>query len=120
MAHSRMNDAGDPDLPTDSRTPEPIEEDVPAGPAPKLIEENSDPLGPYRFPVSTEHHTNETRRWLAIILMAMLAIVVLAGAIGWILWGDDPDRMQNFSVVFSPLFTLAAGALGFYFSRSPT
>lgn len=65
---------------------------------------------------SIEHRRESTRNWIVYALLAILALLVLVGCIGWLMYGADTSRMQNFSVLFSPVVTLLAGMLGFYFS----
>lgn len=60
----------------------------------------------------------ETRRRLAYALVAILGILVAVGCAGWLLHGDDVDRMQNFALIFAPVVTLLGTILGFYFSNA--
>lgn len=53
---------------------------------------------------------------LAWPFVLILATVVLVGCVGWLMDGNDVDRMQTFAGVFGPVTTLLAAVLGFYFS----
>lgn len=61
-------------------------------------------------------HREVTRRHIALILVAALVALTAVGATGWLIWGSDTARMQNFAIVFSPITTLFGTVIGFYFS----
>lgn len=65
-------------------------------------------------PIKREH----TRRTIAYILVGTLVALAIVGAAGWLFFGEDTDRMQNFAVVFSPVTTLIGTVIGFYFSST--
>lgn len=59
-----------------------------------------------------------TRRTIAFVLVFALVGLLVVGAIGWICYGDDTPRMQNFAIIFSPITTLFGTVIGFYFSST--
>ncbi|GAB3652917.1 hypothetical protein GCM10027596_02640 [Nocardioides korecus] len=60
---------------------------------------------------------DDDRRYIAWIMLAILGIAVAVGLINWCVRGLSADQMQGFQMIFTPLVTLVASVLGFYFSR---
>lgn len=68
-------------------------------------------------PTTTPQQQRETTRTkLAWALVLSLIALVGVGATGWLLYGNDVERMQTFAIVFAPIVTLVGTVLGFYFS----
>jgi len=63
---------------------------------------------------TTRPYVDQTRRRITYLLIGILAFLTVVGSVGWLLYGDDLDRMQSFAVIFSPVVTLVAAALGFF------
>ena len=62
-------------------------------------------------------HEDQTRRYLAIGGMVLLAVLALAGAWGWLNRDMTTEEIQSFAVIFSPVVALLGPILGFYFSK---
>lgn len=60
-------------------------------------------------------HPDNVRMWLAVSMVAILALIVLSACWGWAR-GATVDDMQALAIVLSPVVTLVGTILGFYFS----
>jgi hypothetical protein len=60
----------------------------------------------------------QTRTWLAYALTALLAILAMAAAYGWLVMDKTLDQLQAYMLVVSPIVTLTGTILGFYFSAT--
>lgn len=80
------------------------------------ILENVEPREGLAVPRETAVDREKTRRRLAYGLVIILAGMVAVGCAGWLKYGGDVERMQNFGLIFAPIVTLLGTILGFYFS----
>lgn len=72
---------------------------------------------PYRA-INIPQHREQTRRYLALVLTLLLSLVVL-GAGGLVAANYPGEEIRSFlEVVFTPLVTLTASVLGFYFGST--
>lgn len=96
--------------------PEPQPTPVPESQDPDDIVEFEQPSNKQVFKASEPTHMDSTRRWIAYGLVLLLATITIIGALGWWRHGEDPERIQSFAIIFSPVVTLVGTVLGFYFS----
>ena len=62
-------------------------------------------------------HNAKTRRGIAIMILAVLGVIYIAGAVAYIAHGITSEELIQFVAAFSGLQTLAAAAVGFYFAK---
>jgi hypothetical protein len=96
--------------------PEPIQHPTEDVQPPTDIVEFEQPSTQKVFNASEPTHMDNTRRWIAYGLVLLLATVTIIGALGWWSHGADPQRIQSYAIIFSPVVTLVGTVLGFYFS----
>lgn len=84
-----------------------------------IVEEVEQPgsKSPYRA-INIPQHREQTRRYLALVLTLLLSVVVL-GAGGLVIASYPGEEIGGLlDVVFTPLVTLTASVLGFYFGST--
>lgn len=73
------------------------------------------PVGGLIRPRTTTERREDTRSRLAYWVMGLLTVIVGVGLWGWI-DGVSRDRLEDLTLMFSPVVTLMATVLGFYFA----
>jgi hypothetical protein len=64
---------------------------------------------------TTTEKREQTRTYLAYWLLALLTAIVGVGLWGWAA-GASRDRLEDLALMYSPVVTLMATVLGFYFA----
>lgn len=64
---------------------------------------------------TTTERRESTRTFLACWLLALLSAIVVVGLYGWAT-GASRDRLEDLALMYSPIITLMATVLGFYFA----
>lgn len=78
------------------------------------------PSGPTEDPgfhIQREKAKDATRRWLAFSLVGLLAIVVIYAEVAFVFGWIDGQDLPSLTVVVSPVSTLSAVAIGYFFSK---
>lgn len=87
-----------------------------------VIDETDQPAAPEKaqpgFSAETVKHENDTRRWIAIGGMLLLAVLAIGGLYGWLNRDMTAEQIQSFAVIFSPVVAVLGPILGFYFSKA--
>lgn len=87
-----------------------------ADPTKRDLNEDLEPSKPRKVLRTTPTHNDDTRRWLAYALVALLFILVIVGSVGWLTMGpNEVEHLQSFALIFSPVVTLVGTMLGFYY-----
>lgn len=86
---------------------------------PFSFEEDRDPEeGLYRSQFREPSFDDRTRRWIALALVGLLAIITLAALFSFILNKLDVSELKELSILITPVLTLTGTAVGFYFGAN--
>jgi len=61
---------------------------------------------------------DRTRRWIALILVGLLAVVTLAALVSFIVNWLDVSELKELGILITPVLTLTGTAVGFYFGAN--